>query len=253
MSLSRRAWSPPLRPRCWRRALPARQPPPTIPGARLRPLAASGASFPPDCPPRFCFTRWRRSCCWAGHAATGRKRAPSCCRKFARGRRSAPHRPRQHAEPRKRHRAQPDLIVDVGSTAPRYAALAEKVQQQTGIPYALLDGGILSLSTTYEKLGRLIGREADGVDFADYCNMTLGVITNRIAFVPAEKRPRVYYARGPRGLTTGAGRLERCRDHRASGAQRRRRAQRRADQCHDRTSAAVGPGRDRHHRPGFRG
>ena len=82
------------------------------------------------------------------------------------------------------------------------------MQQQTGIPYALLDGGILSLSTTYEKLGKLIGREAAGLDFGDYCNMTLGVITNRLALVPADKRPRVYYARGARGLTTGAARRE---------------------------------------------
>jgi iron complex transport system substrate-binding protein len=99
----------------------------------------------------------------------------------------------------------PDLILDVGLTGPRYSALAERVQQQTGIPYALLDGGILGLSTSYEKLGRLIGREAAGADFGDYCNMTLGVITNRIAFVPAEKRPRVYSARAPRGLTTALG------------------------------------------------
>lgn len=99
----------------------------------------------------------------------------------------------------------PDLILDVGSTGPNYAALAERVQQQTGIPYALLDGGILSLSTSYEKLGRLIGREAAGADFADYCNMTLTVITNRIAFVPASSRPRIYSARGPRGLTTALG------------------------------------------------
>jgi iron complex transport system substrate-binding protein len=99
----------------------------------------------------------------------------------------------------------PDLILDVGSTGARYAALAERVRQQTGIPYAVLDGGILGLSTSYEKLGRLIGREAVGADFGDYCNMTLGVITNRIAFVPAEKRPRVYSARGPKGLTTALG------------------------------------------------
>jgi iron complex transport system substrate-binding protein len=99
----------------------------------------------------------------------------------------------------------PDLILDVGSTSATYVSLAERVQQQTGIPYALLDGRFLSLSTTYEKLGRLIGREGDGADFADYCNMTLSTITNRIAFVPREKRPRVYYARGPRGLVTGLG------------------------------------------------
>jgi iron complex transport system substrate-binding protein len=99
----------------------------------------------------------------------------------------------------------PDLILDVGATSATYVSLAERVQQQTGIPYALLDGRFLALSTTYEKLGRLVGRSNDGADFADYCNMTLGVITNRIAFVPADKRPRVYYARGPRGLVTGLG------------------------------------------------
>jgi iron complex transport system substrate-binding protein len=99
----------------------------------------------------------------------------------------------------------PDLILDMGSTRATFVSLAERVQAQTGIPYALLDGRFLSLSTSYEKLGRLIGREIDGADFADYCNQTLSVITNRIAFVPREKRPRVYYARGPRGLVTGLG------------------------------------------------
>jgi len=99
----------------------------------------------------------------------------------------------------------PDLILDVGSTGPRFAAIADRAQRETGVPYALLSGGILALSTSYEKLGRLIGREAAGADFADYCNMTLSVVTNRIAFVPAEKRPRVYSARGARGLTTALG------------------------------------------------
>ena len=99
----------------------------------------------------------------------------------------------------------PDLILDVGATSASLASLAQRTQEQTGIPYALLDGRFLSLSTSYEKLGRLVGREGAGADFADYCNMTLSLITNRIAFVTADKRPRVYYARGPRGLTTGLG------------------------------------------------
>lgn len=98
-----------------------------------------------------------------------------------------------------------DLILEVGTIDASDASRAERVQRQTGIPYALLDGRFLSLSTSYEKLGKLIGRALDGLDFADYCNMTLSVITNRIAFVPREHRPRVYYARGPRGLTTALG------------------------------------------------
>jgi iron complex transport system substrate-binding protein len=99
----------------------------------------------------------------------------------------------------------PDLIVDIGSTRATFVSLAERVQEQTGIPYALLDGRFASLPPTYEKLGQLIGRVNAGLDFADYCNQTLTVITQRIAFLPREKRPRVYYARGPRGLVTGLG------------------------------------------------
>ena len=34
----------------------------------------------------------------------------------------------------------PDLILDVGSTDATYVSLADRVQEQTGIPYALLDG-----------------------------------------------------------------------------------------------------------------
>ena len=34
----------------------------------------------------------------------------------------------------------PDLILDVGSTRATFVSLAERVQEQTGIPYALLDG-----------------------------------------------------------------------------------------------------------------
>ena len=34
----------------------------------------------------------------------------------------------------------PDLILDVGSTNPTFVSLAARVQEQTGIPYALLDG-----------------------------------------------------------------------------------------------------------------
>src|SRR6516164_3641560 len=99
----------------------------------------------------------------------------------------------------------PDLIVDVGATAETFVSLAARVQEQTGIPYALLDGRFSALATTYQKLGELVGRSAAAEELADYARRTLAQVTGRIADVAAEARPRVYYARGPRGLVTALG------------------------------------------------
>ncbi|NNM72455.1 iron ABC transporter substrate-binding protein [Enterovirga aerilata] len=101
--------------------------------------------------------------------------------------------------------AKPDLIIDVGSTGPTYVSLAERVQSQTGIPYALLDGTLARTAETYRTLGRLLGRERDAEEKATYAEALLAHIAQRVATVPADRRPRVYYARGPRGLETGRG------------------------------------------------
>jgi iron complex transport system substrate-binding protein len=99
----------------------------------------------------------------------------------------------------------PDLIVDIGSTRATFVSLAERVQAQTGIPYALLDGRFDAIPATYRKLGELTHRADDAKTRADYAERTLKTIQGRIAGIPQEKRPRVYYARGPRGLVTGLG------------------------------------------------
>src|SRR5262245_24892559 len=75
----------------------------------------------------------------------------------------------------------PDLIVDVGSTNDTFVSLAARVQDQTGIPYALLDGRFVALSTAYQKLGQLIGRQAAAEELANYTSRTLTVITGRTA------------------------------------------------------------------------
>jgi iron complex transport system substrate-binding protein len=99
----------------------------------------------------------------------------------------------------------PDLILDVGSTSDTYVSLATRVQEQTGIPYALLDGRFAAIPDSYRKLGALTRHEADGQAFSDDSHRIVSTITERIADIPQEKRPRVYYARGPRGLVTGLG------------------------------------------------
>lgn len=99
----------------------------------------------------------------------------------------------------------PDLILDVGSTRATFVSLAERVQAQTGIPYALLDGRFAAIAPTYRKLGDLIGRRDEAGKLARYADDTLKTILGRIAGIAPDRRPRVYYARGPRGLTTGLG------------------------------------------------
>lgn len=99
----------------------------------------------------------------------------------------------------------PDLILDVGSTSATFVSLAERVQQQTNIPYALLDGRFDAAAVTYRKLGELTGRQADAERLARYAEDTIKSTVGYVASIAPSSRPRVYYARGPRGLVTGLG------------------------------------------------
>lgn len=99
----------------------------------------------------------------------------------------------------------PDLILDVGSTSQTFVSLAERVREQTGIPYALLDGRFDATAASYRLLGALTKRERQAEALAVYAEETSRTITQRIGAIPIGERPRVYYARGPRGLETGLG------------------------------------------------
>jgi len=99
----------------------------------------------------------------------------------------------------------PDLILDVGSTATTFVSLADRVQEQTQIPYALLDGRFDTIAKTYRSLGELTGRKEVAEQHARYAEDTLRTIGERVAPIGGSERPRVYYARGPKGLTTGLG------------------------------------------------
>jgi iron complex transport system substrate-binding protein len=99
----------------------------------------------------------------------------------------------------------PDLILDVGSINDTYVSLANRVQEQTGIPYALFDGRFDAMVATYRKLGALTQRPEQAEAHARYAEQTMATIKSRIDKIPESARPRVYYGRGPRGLETGLG------------------------------------------------
>ena len=99
--------------------------------------------------------------------------------------------------------SKPDLIVDAGFTRQTFVELADRMQAQTGIPYALLDGRLEATAQGYTLLGELTGRTERAARLARYTADTLRTVRERVARATAP--PRVYYARGPEGLETGLG------------------------------------------------
>ncbi len=99
--------------------------------------------------------------------------------------------------------ARPDVIFDYGTINDTYISLAERVQTQTGIPYLLIDGRFDAIPAAFETLGAILDEPARAADFATRARETLADISRRVDGGPASARPRLYYARGPRGLETG--------------------------------------------------
>lgn len=99
--------------------------------------------------------------------------------------------------------AKPDIIIDVGTVNDTYISLADKVQQQTGIPYVLIDGSFANTPQTLRQMGDLLGVAPRAEELATYAESTLKTLNDGLARVPEAERPKVYYGRGPEGLETG--------------------------------------------------
>ena len=100
-------------------------------------------------------------------------------------------------------KSRPDLILDFGSVRDTYASLADNVQEQTKIPYVLIDGRFEATPAALRLLGDILGLAERGEQLAKYVEATFSEIDKVLADIPADKRPRVYLARGPDGLETG--------------------------------------------------
>jgi iron complex transport system substrate-binding protein len=99
--------------------------------------------------------------------------------------------------------ARPEVIIDYGTINPTYSSLADRVQQQTGIPYLLIDGDFDRMVEAIRQVGAIANEEKRGELLARYAQETIADINGRVAKLPAGRRPRVYYGRGPQGLSTG--------------------------------------------------
>ncbi|HET7154632.1 MAG TPA: iron ABC transporter substrate-binding protein [Hyphomicrobiaceae bacterium] len=97
----------------------------------------------------------------------------------------------------------PDVVLDFGSVRDTYVSLADNVQAQTKIPYILIDGRFSATPAALRLLGDILGLKERGETLAKHVETTFEAIDAVLKTTPAEKRPRVYLARGPDGLETG--------------------------------------------------
>lgn len=100
--------------------------------------------------------------------------------------------------------AKPDIVIDFGTINDTYRSLADRVQAQTGIPYLLIDGRFQNTPAALRLLSDVLGVRARGEELAHVAEATFARVDKTIAEIPADKRPRVYLARGPEGLETGS-------------------------------------------------
>ena len=100
-------------------------------------------------------------------------------------------------------RLHPDLIIDSGAVTPEAAALADQIQQQTGIPYIVLDGSIQRTPQMLTSLGLLLGVGDHRLDVASFAYHAINGLRGSLLIQSPDARPLVYYGRGSDGLETG--------------------------------------------------
>jgi iron complex transport system substrate-binding protein len=95
-----------------------------------------------------------------------------------------------------------DLIIDAGAVTPQRVAFADQVQQETGIPYILVDDSFARMPAMLRTIGAILGIENRADRLGRYADHAISGLRGRMLITPADTRPRVYYGLGYDGLTT---------------------------------------------------
>lgn len=96
----------------------------------------------------------------------------------------------------------PDVIFSITTKDDSQKDLADKVQKQTGIPVIMVDSSLEKLDSMYETIGGIMDEKTRAKELGDYCAKTVSDIKAIKEKIPEDKRVKVYYAEGPKGLET---------------------------------------------------
>lgn len=99
--------------------------------------------------------------------------------------------------------SKPDLLIIWNVDRSPFDARTEATLSKIKIPYVVMYGYRLSeYPTAIRFLGRVIGRQQRAEQLAADCERILRATAHAAQSVPPNRRPRVYYAENPNGLST---------------------------------------------------
>ncbi|HZK01865.1 MAG TPA: ABC transporter substrate-binding protein [Anaerovoracaceae bacterium] len=96
--------------------------------------------------------------------------------------------------------ASPDICVSYGSISDSEISYADTMQNQTGIPFLIVDGSLDSAAEAYRFLGEVLNRQDDCEKLALYAEKALDFAAS--LNVPNEERVSVYFGNGHESLET---------------------------------------------------
>ncbi len=97
----------------------------------------------------------------------------------------------------------PDVIIYMG-TAKSLAtdSVPDDIQTNTGIPVVCVPSSLEKTAEVYRTLGDWVGEAERGEELATWYEDKLKELTDKVATVPEDELPRVYYAENSDGLAT---------------------------------------------------
>lgn len=96
----------------------------------------------------------------------------------------------------------PDVIFSMGTLTQSDIDASQKIQDKTGIPVIMVDGSLTKMDKAYDFMGNILNEKTKAKELGDYCNKTITDIKTQVEKIPANKRKKVYYAEGLKGLET---------------------------------------------------
>lgn len=96
----------------------------------------------------------------------------------------------------------PDVIFSMGTMTQTEIDSSQKIQDQTGIPVVMVDGSLTNLNKAYEFIGNIMDEKDKAEELGSYCSKTTSDIKDLVSKIPEDKKKKVYYAEGLKGLET---------------------------------------------------